>query len=61
MQVRCSPRRGVVLGRLLCVDQFAGIRFGRTDTRLNVLGTLVDFDGDYSAAFEGWLLPGPDL
>jgi hypothetical protein len=48
-------------GRLLCVPQFAGIRFDWTDTRLNILSSLVDFDGDYSAAFDDWLTGGPDL
>jgi hypothetical protein len=48
-------------GRLLCVDQFAGMRLDWTDTRLNVLGTLIDFDGDYSAAIDDWLIAGPDL
>jgi hypothetical protein len=52
---------GVTSGRLLCVDQFAGIRFDWTDTRLNILSTLVDFDGDYEATFAEWQVGGPDL
>ena len=52
---------GVESGRLLCVDQFAGIRFDWTDTRLNILSTLVDFDGDYGATFADWQVGGPDL
>jgi hypothetical protein len=48
-------------GRLLCVDQFAGTRFDWTDTRLNILSTLIDFDGDYGATLDDWLIAGPDL
>ncbi|MEP7360226.1 MAG: hypothetical protein ABI744_01475 [Chloroflexota bacterium] len=52
---------GVESGRLLCVDQFRGIRFDWTDTRLNILSSLVDFDSDYSATFADWRIGGPDL
>lgn len=52
---------GVESGRLLCIEQFAGIRFDWTDNRLNILGSLVDFDGDYSATFDDWIIAGPDL
>jgi len=52
---------GVDSGRLLCVEQFAGIRFDWTDTRLNILSTLVDFDADYAATFADWQAGGPDL
>jgi hypothetical protein len=48
------------VGRLLCVDQFAGIRFDWTDTRLNILSTLVDFDGAYDLAFDDWVKGGPN-
>ncbi len=48
-------------GRLLCVDQFVGIRFDWTDTRLNIMSTLVDFDGSYGATFADWQVGGPDL
>jgi hypothetical protein len=48
-------------GRLLCVEQVAGIRFDWTDTRLNILSTLIDFDGDYGATLDDWLIAGPDL
>lgn len=54
---------GTESGRLLCVDQFAGIRFDWTDTYtgLNILSTLIDFDGDYGATLDDWLVAGPDL
>jgi hypothetical protein len=52
---------GVDTGRTLCVEQFAGIRFDWTDTRLNILSTLIDFDGDYSATFDDWIIAGPGL
>jgi hypothetical protein len=48
-------------GRLLCVNQFAGIRMDWTDTRLNILSTLIDFEGSYGATFEDWKVAGPDL
>ncbi len=51
----------VVSGRLLCVNQFAGIRFDWTDTRLNIMGSMVDFDPDYAAAYADWQAAGPDL
>lgn len=54
---------GTVSGRLLCVNQFVGIRLDWTDTYtgLNILSSLVDFDGDYSAAFDDWIIAGPNL
>jgi hypothetical protein len=52
---------GTESGRLLCVPQFAGIRFDWTDTRLNILSTLVDFDSDYNATVDDWIVGGPDL
>jgi hypothetical protein len=48
-------------GHLLCVDQFRGIRFDWTDTRLNILSSMVDFDGDYAQTFSDWQSGGPDL
>lgn len=47
-------------GRLLCVAQFAGIRFDWTDTRLNILSSLTDFDADYAKTYDDWLLAGPN-
>jgi hypothetical protein len=52
---------GTEAGRLLCVNQVVGIRFDWTDTRLNILSTLVDFDGSYSSTFDDWGAGGPDL
>ena len=49
------------VGRLLCVDQFRGIRFDWTDTRLNILSTLVDLDGDYGLTYADWVAGGPNL
>jgi hypothetical protein len=49
------------VGRLLCVQQFSGIRFDWTDTRLNILSTLVDFDGSYASTFNDWIDGGPNL
>lgn len=48
-------------GRLLCVDQFRGIRYDWTDNRLNILSALVDFDGDFSATFQNWVNGGPNV
>jgi hypothetical protein len=47
-------------GRLLCVEQFRGIRFDWTDTRLNILSSLVDFDGSYSDTLADWQVGGPN-
>ena len=49
------------VGRLLCVEQTSGIRFDWTDTRLNIMSTLVDFDGSYSSTFGDWINGGPNL
>jgi len=49
------------VGRLLCVDQFSGIRFDWTDTRLNIMSTLVDFDASYGSTFADWIDAGPNL
>jgi hypothetical protein len=48
-------------GRLLCVQQFRGIRFDWTDNRLNILSTLVDFDGSFAKTFDDWLAGGPNV
>ena len=49
------------VGRLLCVNQFSGIRFDWTDTRLNILSTLVDFDASFGSTFADWADGGPNL
>ena len=49
------------VGRLLCVEQFSGIRFDWTDTRLNIMSTLVDFDASYGSTFADWQAGGPNL
>jgi hypothetical protein len=51
---------GTETGRLLCVSQFRGIRFDWTDTRLNILSTLVDFDSAYGLTFADWTAGGPN-
>ena len=51
---------GPTIGRLLCAPQFAGIRFDWTDTRLNILGSMVDFDGNYAKAYDDWQVAGPN-
>jgi hypothetical protein len=48
------------VGRLLCVEQFRGIRYDWTDNRLNILSTLVDFDGSLVQTYDDWLAGGPD-
>jgi hypothetical protein len=47
-------------GKLLCIDQFRGIRFDWTDTRLNILSSLVDFDGSYPDTYADWVNGGPN-
>jgi hypothetical protein len=47
-------------GRLLCIAQFAGIRFDWTDTRLNILSSMVDFDGNYAKTYDDWQVAGPN-
>jgi hypothetical protein len=49
------------VGRLMCGDQFRGARYDWTDIRLNILGTLVDFDGEYGKLWDDWQDAGPDL
>lgn len=51
----------VEAGRVLCVPQHVGIRFDWTDDRLNILSSLVDFDGSHSDAFEDWADGGPNV
>jgi hypothetical protein len=41
-------------GRIQCAPQTVGIRFDWTDDRLNVLSTLVDFEGDYPSTYDQW-------
>lgn len=41
-------------GRVQCAPQAIGIRFDWTDDRLDVMSTLVDFDGDYPSTYEQW-------
>jgi hypothetical protein len=48
------------IGRILCTDQLRGIRYDWTDERLNILGTLVDFDGDYALTLTDWEAAGPN-
>lgn len=42
------------LGRVQCAPQEIGIRFDWTDDRLNVLSSLVDFEGSYELTYEQW-------
>jgi hypothetical protein len=48
-------------GRVLCADQFVGMRVDWTDDRLNILSTLVDHDGSFEDAFQDWLDGGPNV
>jgi len=48
------------VGRLLCIDQFAGIRFDWTDDRVNILSSMVDFDGNYARTYDDWQVAGPN-
>jgi hypothetical protein len=50
----------VEAGRLLCADQAVGIRFDWTENNLNILSTLVDFDGSYGDTFTDWGNAGPN-
>jgi hypothetical protein len=50
----------VQLGRVQCGPQLKGVRYDWTDDRLNILSTLVDFDGDYAALYDQWLNAGPN-
>lgn len=47
-------------GRLNCAPQAVGIRFDWTENQLNILSTLVDFDGSYSDTWSDWLKAGPN-
>ncbi len=47
-------------GRLLCAPQQVGIRFDWTENQLNILSSLVDFDGSYSDTFGDWTNAGPN-
>jgi len=51
----------VETGRLACVSQFRGIRFDWTDDRLNILSSLVDFEGSFGATYTDWQEGGPNL
>ena len=62
-QTARTRRRGASTtraGRVQCAPQGVGIRFDWTDERLNILSTLVDFDGDYAALYAQWLEAGPN-
>jgi hypothetical protein len=48
-------------GRLLCAEQFVGIRYDWTDDRLNILSSLVDADSSYADLFQDWLIAGPNV
>jgi hypothetical protein len=50
----------VVFGRVQCAPQMIGVRFDWTDDRLNILSTLVDFEGDYNGTYQLWLDAGPN-
>ena len=41
-------------GRLLCTEQWIGIRFDWTNNAQLILSTLIDFDGDYGATYSDW-------
>ncbi len=47
-------------GNLLCADQAIGIRFDWTENNLNILSTLIDFDGSYGDTFTDWTNAGPN-
>lgn len=47
-------------GRLLCTDQAVGIRFDWTENTLDILTTLIDFDGSYGDTFSDWTNAGPN-
>lgn len=51
---------GVQYGNVQCAPQQVGIRVDWTDTRVGILSTLVDFEGDYGAAYNTWLNAGPN-
>ena len=51
----------VPAGRILCAAQTVGIRFDWTDDRLQILSSLVDFDGTYTDAYADWNNGGPNL
>jgi hypothetical protein len=55
---------GQEAGRLFCAPQTVGIRLDWTDTRLNILSSIIDYDAGsegYPGLFQVWLLAGPDL
>lgn len=47
-------------GRVQCAPQQVGIRFDWTDSRLSILSTLIDFEGDYQNTQQAWLDAGPN-
>jgi hypothetical protein len=47
-------------GKLLCIEQFRGVRFDWTDDRLNILSSLVDFDGSFAKTYADWVDAGPN-
>lgn len=50
----------VQYGHVQCAPQHIGIRVDWTDTRLGILSTLVDFEGDYQIGYDTWLNAGPN-
>ncbi len=52
--------QSVDAGRLLCTDQAVGIRFDWTENSLDILSTLIDFDGSYTDTFADWGNAGPN-
>ncbi|MGH9421051.1 MAG: hypothetical protein ACRD3J_13830, partial [Thermoanaerobaculia bacterium] len=47
-------------GRINCAPQAVGIRYDWTENQLNILSTLVDFDGSYADTWSDWLKAGPN-
>jgi hypothetical protein len=47
-------------GRLTCAQQAVGIRYDWTETQLNIMSTLIDFDGSYADTWSDWLKAGPN-
>jgi hypothetical protein len=51
---------GTTYGHVQCAPQKVGIRFDWTDDRLNILSSLIDFDGNYKATYDVWVNAGPN-
>ena len=41
-------------GRLMCAPQTVGIRFDWSNTETNIMGTMLDFEGDYGLTYADW-------